>query len=458
MTPTQTWPAAVQNDIMAEAWKRAQTKRDAMARPVPLNKINSVYHPRLTDTARVQIFYGGASSGKSVFLAQRDVIDVMRGGRNFLVCRQVGRTLRGSVVQEARKVISEWGLTGEFSINKTDGTITYRNGYQIIFAGLDDVEKLKSLVPARGVFTDVRVEEATETERDTIKQLLKRQRGGDPSVPKRLVISFNPILQSHWIYKEYFSGIAWADDQREYSSDGLSILKTTYADNAYLTTDDVRDLEGEADTYYRDVYTLGKWGVLGNVIFQNWRVEDLSGMADQFTNSHIGLDYGFSSDPAALVVTHYDPKRKMIYLYNEHYETGLTNDALAQEVLGKTGDERMVICDSSEPKSIAELQQYGVRAFGARKGQDSVEHGIQWLQQQTIVIDSRCINARNEFSTYHWKRDAGGYPMRKPVDKNNHLIDALRYAYESEMTQGGSLLFDSDRAELAQEMAVNDYD
>ena len=433
------YPPAVLNGLLAAGLERAQARRAAQARPVPLDRINAVYHPHLANHARVQIYYGGASSGKSVFLAQRDVIDVMRGGRNFLVCRQVGRTLRGSVVQEVRKVISEWGLTDEFSINKTDGTVTNRNGYQIIFAGLDDVEKLKSLVPAKGVFTDVRVEEATECERDTIKQLLKRQRGGDPATAKRLTLSFNPIMRSHWIYHEYFGGIAWADEQKQYSGDGLSILKTTYRDNRYLTADDVRDLESETDNYYRDVYTLGKWGVLGNVIFQNWRVEDLSGMTDQFTNRRIGLDFGFSSDPAALVVTHYDKKRKTIYVYNEHYERGLTNDVLAREVLAKVGRDG-VTCDSAEPKSIAELQQYGVGASGARKGKDSVEHGIQWLQQQTIVVDAQCINTRNEFSTYHWKQDSSGHAMRQPVDKDNHIIDALRYAYERETLGDRSLV------------------
>src|SRR5512137_909760 len=156
---------------------------------------NPIYLPHLDNMARIQIFYGGASSGKSVFLAQRDIVDLMKGGRNFLVCRQVGRTLRGSVVQEINKVITDWGLHELFDINKTDGTVTCHNGYQIVFAGLDDVEKLKSLVPAKGVFTDVRIEEATETDARSVKQLFKRQRGGDPKTPKRLTMSFNPILQ-----------------------------------------------------------------------------------------------------------------------------------------------------------------------------------------------------------------------------------------------------------------------
>lgn len=393
--------------------------------------INPVYLPYLDNMSRVQIFYGGASSGKSVFLAQRDVLDVMKGRRNFLVCRQVGRTLRGSVVQEIKRVIEAWSLQDRFSINKTDGTVTCDNGYQIVFVGLDDVEKLKSITPARGAFTDVRIEEATETERDSVKQLTKRQRGGDPDTPKRLTLSFNPIIQSHWIYDEYFSRIAWADEQTEYAADGLSILKTTYTDNRYLTPEDVSDLENETDTYYRDVYTLGRWGILGGVIFKNWRVEDLSGMMKQFTNRRHGLDFGFSSDPAAVIATHYDRMRRTIYIFDELYETGLTNDVLAREAKAILNADA-VTCDSAEPKSITELRQCGLNAIGAKKGKDSVAHGIQWLQQQTIIIDSKCINARNEFSTYHWKKDAGGRSMRVPVDRNNHLIDSLRYAYEDE--------------------------
>jgi phage terminase large subunit len=393
--------------------------------------INAAYLRHLTNLARIQIYYGGSSSGKSVFLAQRDVLDVLHGGRNFLICRQVGRTLRGSVVQEINKVISTWGLRDLFDINKTDGTVTCHNGYQIVFAGLDDVEKLKSLTPAKGVFTDVRIEEATEVDKDSVKQLIKRQRGGEESTPKRLVMSFNPILQSHWICQEYFKSIGWTDTQKEYHGDGLSILKTTYKDNRYLTSDDARDLENETDKYYYNVYTLGNWGILGHVIFTNWRVEDLSAMRDQFTNWRHGLDFGFSSDPAALLDSHFDRMRKTIYIYDEVYETGLTNDILATRVKDKIGNDR-VICDSAEPKSIAELRRYGVNAHPAIKGKDSVLFGIQWLQQQEIIIDKQCINAQNEFSTYHWKEDAGGNAIPIPVDKYNHLIDAARYAYEED--------------------------
>lgn len=395
-------------------------------------KINEVYVPHLENYARTQIYYGGSSSGKSWFLAQRTILDIVKGGRNYLVCRQVARTIRSSVFQQIERVIRELDLLHLFQINKSDMTMTCTNGYQILFAGLDDVEKIKSIVPAVGVITDVWIEEATETERGDVKDLYKRQRGGDEDTAKRMTLSFNPILQSHWIYKEHFESIEWSEEQKEYGTDELSIVKTTYRDNAFLTSQDRRDLENETDKYRYNVYTLGNWGILGHVIFTNWRVEDLSGMMDEFTNHRNGLDFGYSSDPAAGWFAHYDRNHKRIYVYDELYERGLTNDKLADALHDKIGNSP-VVCDSAEPKSIAELCGYGITARASRKGKDSVLHGIQWLQGQEIVIDSHCINTRMEISTAHWKEDASGNALPKPNETNNHLIDAGRYAHEEDM-------------------------
>lgn len=395
---------------------------------------NDVYLKYLGDTSRIQIFFGGASSGKSVFLAQRDVVDVMKGGRNFLVCRQVARTLRGSVIQEIVKVINQWGVSNLFTVNKTDGTVTCSNGYQIVFAGLDDVEKLKSITPAKGVFTDIRIDEATEIQKTSLKQLFKRQRGGTEKTKKRLVLSFNPILQSHFIYEDYFSSTGWTESQKEYTAKDLLIVKTTYRDNKFLTDSDRYDLENETDKYYYDVYTNGNWGSLEGVIFTNWRVEDLSEKHDQFTNLRHGLDFGFASHPAGISVSHYDYERKTIYIFGELYETGLTNDLLSEEAIRICGNS-LIIGDSAEPKSIAEMQNHGVNVTGAKKGKDSVTFGVDWLRQQTIIIDKKCVNHIKEFQQYQWKKDANGNAVSppKPIDKNNHLIDALRYAYEGDM-------------------------
>ena len=392
---------------------------------------NEIYIPYLTNYDRTQIIFGGAGSGKSWFVFQRTIIDVMQGGRNYLICRQVARTIRTSVFAQVVRTISEWGVDSLFNINKSDFLITCINGYQIAFIGLDDPEKIKSIVPAKGSWTDIVIEEATECDKNTVKQLFKRQRGGDESIPKRMTMMFNPILQNHWLFEEYFSKIGWKDDQVEYRGDGISILRTWYIHNKFLTLSDKDDLLKETDKHYSDVFTYARWGILGHVIFTNWRVEDLSGMQAQFTNHRNGLDFGFSSDPAALWASHYDRKAKTIYVYDELYETGLTNDILALRVQDKISDQ-LVTCDSAEPKSIAELRKYHVMALAAKKGKDSVNFGIQWLQQQTIIVNTNCINVQNELRQYHWKEDAGGHQLPIPVDRNDHFIDAARYAHEGD--------------------------
>lgn len=402
---------------------------------IDANVFNDAYLPHLENMARTQILYGGSSSGKSVFLAQRCVIDILGGGRNYLVCRAIQRYLRISVFNEIEKVIRAWELEGQFKINKTGMTITCSNGYQIIFVGLDDEQKLKSVTPAKGMITDIWVEEATETNKNMLKQLNKRLRGievGKDAKPKRLTLSFNPILKTHPIYEIYFSPTKWADDQAEYNDGELSILKTTHLDNAFLSEKDRKDLEDETDPYYFQVYTLGNWGVLGSAIFRNWKVKDLSEEIETYDNIFNGLDFGFSNDPAAAVRLHYNKKKKEIYIFGEMWELGLTNDILAAE-LKPIIEQEYITCDSAEPKSIAELNNLGINAHGAIKGKDSVNFGIQWLQQHKIIIDSNCIKTKHEFEVYRYKEDKHGNAMRIPVDSDNHIIDALRYALEDEM-------------------------
>lgn len=395
---------------------------------------NPVYIPFLKAMARVQIFFGGSSSGKSVFLAKRCVLDMMEGGRNYLVVRKVAKTLSRSVYNEIKKAISALKVKAYFDIPKSDMTITCFNGYQIMFGGLDDIEKIKSITPEKGVITDIWIEEATEVDYKDYKQLRKRLRGKVKSrIKKRITLSFNPILQSHWIYKEHFNG--WDDSKHLLEEEDLLILHTTYKDNKFLSDDDRKELEDETDPYYRDVYTLGKWGVLGAVIFKNWKTEDLSEFrktADKFKN---GLDFGYGSDPAAMPHTHYDKKRKTIYILEDPYWYGLTNDLLADEIKAIIR-EQLIVGDCSEPKSIQELRNHGVRILPAKKGKDSVRFGIQWLQQQTIIVDVRCQNAKNELQQYKWREDKDGNVLPEPVDKNNHILDAMRYAYEDEMEVG----------------------
>ncbi|MDD4279858.1 MAG: PBSX family phage terminase large subunit [Candidatus Sumerlaeales bacterium] len=393
---------------------------------------NAVYIPYLTDNTRVQIFFGGSSSGKSYFLCSRAVLDALQG-RNYLILRNVANTLRNTVWNEVVKAISSMGLMEWFSVGKSEMTITaVNNGAQIMFAGLDDVEKIKGINPAHGIVTDIWIEEATETAYEDYKQLEKRLRGkqqGKETKTKRITLSFNPIFREHWIYKQFFQN--WDESKTSYKDDGMSILKTTYKDNRFLEPEDIKALEDEKDSYYFNVYTLGNWGVLGDVIFRNWRSEDLSEMNTD--KPLFGLDFGFSSDPAAGVKVHYDRAQKKIYILDELWEKGLTNNHLAELLKPWVGG-HYITCDSSEPKSIKELQNLGIRALGAKKGPDSVIHGIQWLQGHQIIVDSKCQRMKNELQLYQWRKDKNGQSMRVPEDRNNHLIDALRYCLEHEST------------------------
>lgn len=392
--------------------------------------INDVYRPYLIDDSPVQIYYGGSSSGKSVFVSQKCVIDICKGGRNYLCVRNVKATIRNSMFNEIVKMITRFKLLPYFNVNKSDLVITCVNGYQILFAGLDDVEKIKSITPAKGVITDIWVEEATEVQQNDVRQLQRRLRGIS-KYPKRVTLTFNPIMKTNWIYVEYFG--KWDDSKTSYKDDNISILKTTYKDNLrFLDKGDIALLENETDKYYYDVYTLGNWGVLGNVIFKDWEVRDLSEERKVFASFKNGLDFGFSQDPAGLIHTHYNPDRKVIYILDEIYEREMTNDVLAKGVK-ELIEKEYVTCDSEEPKSIKELQQLGIKALPAKKGKDSVNFGIDWLQRQHIVIDLKCQNFKNEIQQYKWKEDKDGNVLKVPVDKNNHLIDALRYAYEDEM-------------------------
>ena len=361
-------------------------------------------------------------------MAQRCIYDLLKG-RNYLIVRNVSNTIRTSTFNEIRKVISAWNLSGLFRINKSEMTVTCANGRQILFKGLDDSEKIKSVTPEKGALTDIWVEEATECKEEDIKQLEKRLRGIS-SVKKRLVMSFNPIMQTHWLFKKYFAG--FFDSDTVYQDEALFILKTTYKNNRFLEPDDIAALENETDEYWYSVYTLGNWGVLGDIIFTNWEVQDLSGIKDNFDNYRNGLDFGFSVDPTAFVRSHYDRKRKILYIVDEIYEKELTNPEIAQRIRPLIGSE-YVTCDSAEPKSIAELRQNGIKALAAKKGKDSINFGIQWLKQQKIIIDRSCQNTINEFQLYQWRKDSGGNVLNAPVNKFCHGIDSIRYACEDEM-------------------------
>ena len=391
-------------------------------------KVNPKYVPYMNKKQFTQIFFGGSSSGKSYFLSQKIVLDNV-SGVNWLVCRNVANTLTKSVFNEITKAISRMGLMQYYAINRSSLTITCTlNNKQILFCGLDDSEKIKSITPINGVLERVFVEEATEVKRDAIKQLTKRLRGRSEK-DKYIVLAFNPILRSHFIYQDYFQN--WIDGKDVYEDDTLLIVKSTYRDNMYLTKRDRELLESETDPYWRSVYVDGNWGILGHVVFKNWRVENLSDGVKQFDNIRCGMDFGWV-DETAMIKCHIDKRRKKIYVFDEVYQQYMTDSDLLRTSRRFFG-RNYVTCDSAEPKTIDFLASNDIRAIPAVKGPDSIMRGIRWLQDYEIIIDVQCQNFKNEIEQYHFLEDKNGNVIEKPVDAFCHLIDALRYACEEDI-------------------------
>ena len=218
---------------------------------------NDVYLPYLDNEDRYLVFYGGGSSGKSYFIAQRWVYKLIQPRRcNLLVTRNTGDTNRTSTFPLFKQVISDWGLSEHFKINESDMHIVCKlTGNEVVFKGLDDIEKVKSITFANGELTHEWCEEATEMQEADINQLKVRLRGGKSN--KQMVLSFNPINIQHWIKKHFIdSGLA-------------TVCFSTYKDNKFLTDDDRKALEDlkYTDEYTYEVYCLGKWGILGKTVF-----------------------------------------------------------------------------------------------------------------------------------------------------------------------------------------------
>jgi phage terminase large subunit len=218
---------------------------------------NDVYIPYLNNDDRYLIFYGGGSSGKSYFIGERLIYKLITPKKcNCLIVRQTADTNRRSTFPLLKQVISNWNLSEYFKVNESDMRIVCTlTGNEIAFAGLDDVEKIKSITFANGELTDIWVEEATECQEADINQLKVRLRGGKSK--KQMVLSFNPINIQHWIKKHFIdSGLA-------------TVCFSTYKDNKFLTDDDRKALEDLQfiDEYTYEVYCLGKWGIVGKTVF-----------------------------------------------------------------------------------------------------------------------------------------------------------------------------------------------
>ena len=381
---------------------------------------NDAYYPYLLDyTRRYEVYYGGAGSGKSVFIAQKILIKAIRRKRKVLIIRKFGTTLKDSVFQLIIDTLKKWHLFQYCDVNKSTYTITLPNESVILFKGLDDSEKIKSITD----ITDIWCEEGTELSEDDFTQLDLRLRALVDDL--QIFISFNPVSKLNWVYRRWFGP--------DKVITNTLILKTTYKDNKFLPKEYIDALEAKARTnpnYYR-VYTLGEFTTLDKLVFSNWRVEDFNHeeMAGQLI---IGLDFGFINDTSALVASLLDEEAKKIYIFREWGDTGKTNQELANIITSLGFSKSIIVADSAEQKSIEEIRRAGVsRIRPCVKGPDSIIHGIQKLQNYEIIIHPSCEQIKTELENYSWQKDkATGLYINKPIDLYNHYIDALRYSLQ----------------------------
>lgn len=373
---------------------------------------------------------GGRGSTKSSFVSIELILLMLQNpDANAIVYRKVAATLRESVYGQILWAIDTLGLNGYFKPRLSPLEIEYKpTGQRILFRGADDPNKSKSIKLAKGHFGILWLEELAEfggvDDIRTIKASIIR--GGENTVT---FCSFNPpVSQRNWVNAECLI-----------PKKGRMVHHSSYLDvpPQWLGADflaEAKALEESNERAYRHTYLGEATGIGGNV-FDNLELrlitpKEIDAQACFFN----GLDFGFAVDPDAFVRWAYDKRSRALYAVSEYYGVRTPTDRLAEEVK-KHASREIVRADSADPRMIEELRSRGVQALGVKKGPGSVDHGIRWLQELgKIVIDpERTPNTAREFAGYEYRLDKYGNFLSEYPDKDNHTIDATRYALEPEI-------------------------
>lgn len=400
------------------------------------------FHPVWRASVAEEILHvvckGGRGSGKSSDIAHIIVQLLMRYAVNAVGIRKIDNTIETSIFEQMKWAINEQGVSHLFKINKSPMRITYLpRGNYMIFRGAQDPTRIKSLKSANFPFAIAWVEELaefkTEEEITTITNSLLRGELDDGLFYKFFYTYNPPKRKQSWVNKKYESS---------FQPKNTFVHRSTYLDNPFISKQFVEEAESAKERNelrYRWEY-LGEAIGSGVVPFDNLEVKAGSitdEMVKVFDNIRNGLDYGYATDPVAFVRWHYDKKKNGIYALDEIYQVKMSNRELAK-VLHKRGYQNDEITDdTAEPKSNAELRhEHGIKRIkGAKKGPDSVEYGEQWLDDlDFICIDPlRTPNIAREFENIDYQTDKDGNPKPRLDDKDNHTIDATRYAFERDM-------------------------
>lgn len=378
---------------------------------------------------------GGRGSTKSSLISEEIILGIMKDANNGIMSngvalRKVGLNLKDSVYEqliwsiEALKVGHLW----EPKISPL--TLTYiPTGQKILFRGADKPKKIKSIKFSKGYCKYAWYEELDEfngmEEIRTINQSLMR---GGPEF--FIFYSYNPPISIRsWVNEEC---IIENPDRIVHHSTYLTVPRDWLGEQFILEAEHLRSVNKKAyDHEYCGEVTGTGGEIFTNVSIRTITDEEIA----MFDHVSRGIDWGYAVDPFHYTVNHYDKTRKKLYIFYEHQQVNFSNRKAAELIKEENILNHMITCDSAEPKSISEMKDYGLRVVGAKKGPDSVEYGIKWLQDmEEIIIDiKRCPCTAKEFLNYELEKDLSGNFKSGYPDKNNHSIDAIRYSREADM-------------------------
>lgn len=405
-------------------------------------------------TRRYLVVKGSRGSKKSTTAALRMIYRIMQQPKtNGLVVRRYYASLRDSCFAQLRWAIDRLGVHAYWKANTSPLQLTYLpTGQVILFRGLDDPQSLTSIIAPRGYLNLVWLEESYQIDDESAFDKLDMSIRGDrdPGYINQLMLTFNPWNEHHWLKRRFF----------DHPDADVLAMTTTYQCNEWLSPADraLFDKMRVQSPRRFAVEGLGEWGVSEGLIYTNWEtarldVPSLLRQRDSHGDSMralYGMDFGFAQDPTAAVEVLVDNENHRLYITDEIYGRGLTNDDIIMELRRHGWLGRRITADSAEPRTINELRRLGAeRIVGARKGPDSIRAGIQRLQDWRMVVDVNCENVIRELSNYQWKTErATGRQLPRPLENgNDHAMDALRYATEG--LEGESFSFEDDRGVAA---------
>ena len=377
---------------------------------------------------------GGRGSTKSTFVSVQIVLGIIKDpDANAIILRRYQNELRDTVYGQFEWTISKMGLTHLFKFQLSPMQIIFLStGQKIVFKGADKPKKLKSINLGRGYIKYTWFEELDQyVSMDEIRSILQSVFRGEDK-PRAVFFSYNPPK----------SGRSWVNQEAKIPKQGRRVHHSTYLDvpsewlgDRFLT--DAAHLEKTNETAYRHEY-LGEEVGTGLEVFTNVELRAITeNEIATFDRIRQGLDFGYAVDPLCFERMHYDRTRRRLYLFTEISGLNLFNRQFWEKA--QQYNDVWTIADSAEPKSIAELRSWGMKIKGAKKGPGSVEFGIKFLQdlEQIIIDPERCPLAAREFINYSLETDRNGIVKSQFPDKDNHSIDATRYALEDDMSAGG---------------------